>query len=628
MNDGQVQGSEASAAVRSAGMTAMVAAAAFVAALAVRPITSYDIGYHLAYGEHFLRHGRIVQTDRFIYTRLDEEILADPDQLGPGCKFDPATNTYSFVNANWLSQVVLAGVARAGGMLALSGFRAALVVAIFAVVVVIMRRGGAAWHWIAAAVVLIAVTSYERFDLRPELLGYLMLVGQCALLVGGGFGRRRALGVVGLQVLAVNLHSYFVLGIAMTAAMFADALLRWLWARTVTLADTSELRPRVKWLGVAAVGVIVAALVNPWFARGAIFPIQTLLYLAKHQIIGRMPGPASHVWAFVGEFRPTLDESLRAYRSSTAYVVVLAVVSAGMLAALIARRWGWVLIMAGMIAVSYQMRRNIPLGALLPVPLATVALAGEGQRLRARLAAGRLKRFLNPAACTVALAVTALAGWWTISVVASRFYFSDQRRPWRFGLGASKVMLPIEAAEWIKRHRPAGNVWCNFSNSSNLLHLLGGEYRVPVLTNTWACPPYVIRQVENTFVSPSPRLTRFKSIVAENNVGTVVARFTRRIPPLIRLLADSDEWAPVHISSRCVVFVRRAGPTAALAREHGLTERELNREEFLDRIAGSDPIAGSALHDAARLLVELGWTDSARAAWQRAVALEPALKSR
>ncbi len=628
MNDGQVNGSEASAAVRSAGMTAMVAAAAFAAALAVRPITSYDIGYHLAYGEHFLRTGQIVQTNRFVYTRLDGEVLADPEQLGPGCEFDPAAKTYSFVNANWLSQVVLAAVARTGGMLALSIFRAALVAGIFAVIVVIMRRGEAPWHWVAAAVVLIAVTSYERFDLRPELLGYLMLLGQCALLVGERFGPRRAAGVIALQVLAVNFHSYFLLGIGVTAAMFADAMLRWLWARTVTLAGTAELRPRLRWLGVAAGGAAAAALVNPWFVRGAVFPIRTLLYLSKHQIIGRMPGPGSHVWAFVGEFSATLHESLRAYRSSTAYVVVLVVVAAAMLAALARRRWGWALIMAGMVAVSYQARRNIALGAMLPVPLAAVLLAGECRRLRPRLAAGRLKRLANPAACLAAVALTALAAWWTVAVVRSRFYFSDQRRSWRFGLGASKVMLPVEAAEWIRNHRPAGNLWCNFSNSSNLLHLTGGDYEVPVLTNTWAVPPYVIRQVESTFVSPSPDLRRFKSLVAEYNINTVAVRFTRRVPPLIRLLAGSGEWAPVQVSSRCVVFVRRAGATAELAAAHALAERDATGAEFLDRIAATDPIPGAALLDAARLLAALGWTDSAKAAWQRAVALEPSLKTR
>ena len=628
MNDGQVNGSQASAAVRSAGMTAMVAAVAFAAALAVRPITSYDIGYHLAYGEHFLRHGRIVQTDRFVYTRLDEEVLADPERLGPGCWFDPAAKTYSFVNANWLSQVVLAIVARTGGMLALSIFRAALVAGIFAVIVVIMRRGQAPWHWVAAAVVLIAVTSYERFDLRPELLGYLMLLGQCALLVGEGFGPRRAAAVIALQVLAVNFHSYFLLGIGVTVAMFADSLLRWLWARTVTLAGTAELRPRLRWLGVAAGGAAAAALVNPWFVRGAVFPIRTLLYLSKHQIIGRMPGPASHVWAFVGEFTATMHESLRAYRPSTAYVVVLVVVAAAMLVALARRRWGWALIMAGMIAVSYQARRNIALGAMLPVPLAAVLLAGECRRLRPRITAGRLKRLANPAACMAALAVTALAAWWTVAVVRSRFYFADQRRSWRFGLGASKVMLPVEAAEWIRNHRPAGNLWCNFSNSSNLLHLTGGDYEVPVLTNTWAVPPYVIRQVESTFVSPSPDLRRFKALVGEYNITTVAARFTRGVPPLIRLLAGSGEWAPVQISSRCVVFVRRAGPTAELAAAHALTERDATGAEFLDRIAATDPIPGAALLDAARLLAALGWTDSAKAAWQRAVALEPGLKSR
>lgn len=68
--------------VQDLAILALVTAVALAGALAVRPVTSYDIGYHLAYGEHFLRTGEIVQTNRFIYTRLDKAILADPS--GPG----------------------------------------------------------------------------------------------------------------------------------------------------------------------------------------------------------------------------------------------------------------------------------------------------------------------------------------------------------------------------------------------------------------------------------------------------------------------------------------------------------------------------------------------------------------
>ena len=82
--------------------------------LALRPMASFDIGYHLAYGDHFLRTGRIVQTNRFIYMKLDKDTLSDPANCGPGTTYDPVADVYRFVNANWLSQVVMAAVHRCG----------------------------------------------------------------------------------------------------------------------------------------------------------------------------------------------------------------------------------------------------------------------------------------------------------------------------------------------------------------------------------------------------------------------------------------------------------------------------------------------------------------------------------
>ena len=132
----------------------MATAAAVVLVLAIRPVASFDIGYHLAYGDHFLRTGRIVQSGRFgIYTPLDAKILADPAQWGPGCRFDARTGEYRFVNANWLSQIVFAVTHRLGGMTGLCVLRAALIMATFAVIARTMRRAGVAWAWIAGGVI-------------------------------------------------------------------------------------------------------------------------------------------------------------------------------------------------------------------------------------------------------------------------------------------------------------------------------------------------------------------------------------------------------------------------------------------------------------------------------------------
>ena len=215
-------------AVHVLGLLATLGAVAFMALLAVRPINSPDIGYHLAYGEHFLATGQIVQTNKWVFTPLDPKIMTDPAQLGPGCSFDAATNTYRFVNANWLSQAAMAAVKRVGGMNGLVALQAGLIVLLAVLLVVAMRRHGAPWHWVAPGVLMVALITDVRMPLRPELFGLPILVAQWALLSGKRFEWKHLAGVTVLQILMVNLHSYFLLGIAMAGAIFVQRRLEWL----------------------------------------------------------------------------------------------------------------------------------------------------------------------------------------------------------------------------------------------------------------------------------------------------------------------------------------------------------------------------------------------------------------
>ncbi|MGB2824636.1 MAG: hypothetical protein WBF17_26915, partial [Phycisphaerae bacterium] len=169
---------------RTATALAVAAAAAFAVLLGVRTLTTPDLGYHLAYGDHFLDTGRIVDSDLGIYP------MATPEGrrglgLGPGCWYD-ADGTYRFPNANWLSQVVMAGVHRYTGLDGLSVLLAVLVAGVFAIAVVTMRRLGVGWTAVAAGILLTGMVAYERFLLRPEVFGYLVVMGQWWLLSGVG----------------------------------------------------------------------------------------------------------------------------------------------------------------------------------------------------------------------------------------------------------------------------------------------------------------------------------------------------------------------------------------------------------------------------------------------------------
>ncbi len=615
------------AAARVPAIIAVVAAMILAVALAVRPIASYDVGYHLAYGEHFLDKHEIVQTNRFIYSRLQPDILSDSANLGPGCRYDAQTNTYHFVNANWLSQVIMASAWRAGGSTGLGILQAALIAAIFLILIATMRRNGIAWHWIAPAAILVAMAGYERFNIRPEVFGYLILVLQWWLIAGAGRAKsrqmseanppeitwRRAAGVIVLQILAVNLHSYFILGVALVGAMFIAAAGRRLWARAVTRADTKDLTGPLKWLGITLAGVVLACLVNPWFVRGAIMPIQTLLFMSRHNIAGgAYASSGGHPWAEIGEFFTPFAEGVRQTRVITAYYVVLCLAGVAGLVGLLRRRWGWLLVLVGMTIISTRMRRNIAPAAMIIVPLAMIILTDGWNALRERFRRAKpAGPFAGRAVIAIAIITMAGAGWWTVSVASNRFYFSE-RRPWRFGWGVSKITIPLEAAKWIDTHKPTGKVFCDYGTSSNLMYFIQPEYEVPILTNTWAYPPYVMKQVRDITTGRCD----FAPMAAQYDISTVVLRLSHDTAPLIKTLAAGPDWMVVHVGVSHVVFLRRGGANAELAKSLGITKRSFDVSEHIERISKTDPLPAHSLHSTASLLDRLGWGGHAVTVWR------------
>ena len=639
----KVSGTSPGWAKRAPAIIAVVAAMILAVALAVRPIASYDVGYHLAYGEHFLDNGQIVQTNRFVYTRLDPEKLSDPANLGPACRYDAEINTYHFVNANWLSQVIMAAVWRAGGSTGLGILQAALIAAIFATVVATMRRCGVAWCWIAPTVVLTALAGYERFNIRPEVFGYLILVLQWWLIAEVGrdksrqmskanlpetskanlpeMTRRRAAGVIALQVLAVNLHSYFILGVALVGAMFVVEACR-------RLAGAKDATGRFKRLGITLAGVVLACLANPFFFRGAIMPIQTLLFMAKHNIAGgsaalttggAYSSPGGHPWSSIGEFFTPFAEGVRHTRVITAYYVVLCLGGVAGVVALLRRRWGWLIVLVGMTIISTRMRRNIAPAAMITVPLALIILTDGWNALRERLRRAKpAGPFVGRIGVAITLLTIAAAGWWTISVVSNRFYFSE-RRAWRFGWGVSHITVPLESAGWINTNRPAGKVFCDYGTSSNLMYFIRAGYEVPVLTNTWAYPPYVMKQVRDITTGRCD----FTPVVAQYDIGTVVLRLSHDTAPLMKTLAAGGDWSVVDIGVSHVVLLRRGGANADLAKSLGITKRNFDVSGHIERISKTDPLPACALHSTATLLYRMDWGRHAITVWRKCIDLQP-----
>lgn len=626
--------------LKALGIAATAAACAFAVASSIRVVNSPDVGYHLAYGEHFLETGEIVQTNRWVWHPLDPQRLRNADELGPSCRYDKDTGIYSFVNANWLTQVVMAAAYRAGGFAGLVFLQIGIWTTIALLLVTAMRRGGVGWHWIGLPILLAFLACDVRIPLRPEVFGFLCLTAQWTLLLGPGFGPKRALGVIVLQVLAVNFHSYFLLGIVLTAAMMIDAAWQWYVTRRgkrkVTGAKAAssssiELQEdavaafgRFKWLAIATGGTVLASFCNPWFIRGAIMPLETVAFLKAHHIIDPLDDGPIHPWAIIREFISPFSKKVLGDRTTMSYLCLALPAMVAMVISLGRRRWGTALAILAMLTASMQMHRNIAPAALILAPITAIVLANWLPGWAAKRSG--MLRSIPPDLAALALAAVTLGlgAYYTVAVVTNRYYLQDHR-PGSFGVGESQLLLPLDAAEWINEHDPPGRVYAEYGTTSNLMFFTRPHRDMPLLTNTWAMPPYVMLECAERDLAdllPPEHRRPFGPFATENDVQTVVLSYHGSTIPLMRSLANDPAWAVVFVGSGDVVFVCRSGAAAKLARAHAITPETFDVAEYIQRTEQSDSVPIAALNNAAGLLREMGWRKWVVPVIKRAIELD------
>ena len=600
--------------IRSAVLMAVAAAMLFAAALGTRTLTSLDLGYHLAYGEHALTTRSLVDHNPYLYTLPPEDLPAsDRPAPGPGNWYDEE-GRYRFPNANWLSQVVMAAVYRWSGENGLSVLTIALVLALAALMLQTSRRLGLPWTAAAAGLLWFGLVGFSRLNLRPELFGYLAFGAELAILAPIIVNPKRAaqlsanagLAITVLHGLFINLHSYSMLGLLIVGAVFAECCAR----RTNSGLEAKDAWRQARGrAGMLLLAMVAVSFMNPWTWRLAALPLQTLLYLREYQI-GGVPG--DHPWSYILEFRQTLHGAFPNRGSDVAIVALLALGGAGSVAAILRRHWALLAVLTSMSLVALSMRRNVAPAALAVIPLGLSALHPISSSLVRRLAPSR--RVLSGVVC--ACAVIAGATVFTYSIVTNRFYLAEGH-PMRFGLGVSRAHLPIGAARWLDRHLAGARVWCDMANSSTLHFFTTPHRELPILSNTWAYPPSVMTELRalRSLRVPVERL------VEDYGAEAVVINYENS-RPLFRALARHPLWELVHVEGRSVVFARASGKRRETVRRLALGAIE-DVDSYVAMQRQLDPAVGPALLHPGIVYLNAGLGDLARATFASVVRERP-----
>jgi hypothetical protein len=598
--------------IRRLGWAALLLALAAASLAGVRTITAEDIGYHLAFGEEFWTNGRLVDHCEFIYTLPPASPQAHKPAPGPGCWYD-AQGRYRFPNANWLTQVIFYGAWSVGGVAGLNLLLAMCVLGLFVLLAAACLRAGGGPLAAAVVVLLAVMTTYPRMLLRPELLGYLALLGKVAILApllasvqpDVKLSRRALIGVVLLQLVYVNLHSYWMLSLAVTGA----SLLLPLAAVLRSSQDVGQKAPALAALrqrGGLLLVQLAVCFVNPWTWRLVVLPAQTLVYLRQHMITGVLDETSPHPWNAMEDMRRTLllPADPAADIAGTIFVLVFAIMVLAGLVMLFRKRWGGAAVVLGMLLVAFSAQRNQAVGVLAGLPLAVAALGSAlGQR-----PGGKRRRLLLAGGTLGVAGLAVLVG---ILFVGSTLYRNDAYKM-RFGHGFSREVVPVGVAELLNAHGPAGPLWATPRSTSNLYFLVRPHPPIQMITNTWAYPPATMAEVFG---------------VAETGTGDELADrwgvSIAAITPgeMFLALRDDPNWAMIGLADGHGVFVRRDGPDRGLARK-AMAPDAIDAETIIQRWAGH-PDGHRRLLDWGELLAYAGFLDAAVDIAEAAVPLSP-----
>lgn len=218
--------------------------------LACVPLWTTDIWWHLRTGELILERGALPATDWFSFSAAGQPWI----DLHWGFQM-LVTVVYRLGGVDWL--VLLKAVCLAAAVFC--GWRAS-------------GRGLPAWARAGCWILPIVCISSRPF-VRPEMLSLILLAVWVGLAEAMRDRPRLAWWLPLLQLVWVNCHGLFVLGLAVGAAFAVDRGVAALVRESSEMPAGSSRMGRKSLLAVAAL-VVLACFCNPYGVDGALFPVE------------------------------------------------------------------------------------------------------------------------------------------------------------------------------------------------------------------------------------------------------------------------------------------------------------------------------------------------------------------
>lgn len=455
----------------------------------INTIVDSDLWCHFKTGEYILKNFNIPQTDIFSYTLENQP----------------------WVDHEWLSQIIFYIIFAKFGWLGVNMLKAVVVSLCFLILLFfIVSKYKKLVYALFFIVLSVFAFGYRSFA-RPEIFSYLFL---CLFFYVLESEEKFYLLPI-LQILWVNLHGYFILGPVLIFLYCIGSL---------ALRDFKK----VKRLGLILGFTCLACCINPYFYKGAVYPIKILIGIFNQQ---------KAYMQDVHELMMPINASFGRY----VFFWVLAILSSiTFLINLKKARIQHVLIFLGSFAASYAAVRNMPVFIFMAMPLAVINLNE----------AGVAKNIVDKKYYGAVLLVI-LAGIYFF--ISNKYYeFTKQSAFRKTGSGMIGLLTPKKACDFLERENIKGRIFNSIDFGHYIAYRFYPEKRVFIDVRT--------ELYKNDFYQLYKRAQNYpdewESLQEKYHFNIALIRHlfsgTER---LLRFLHKDKGWALVHYDETSAVFL-------------------------------------------------------------------------
>lgn len=501
-----------------AGLVAFLAIAVLLILHYSQPINlaNADLGRHIKNGEVVVEMGFIPKTNLYSYT--------EPD--------------HPMVTHHWGSGVVYYFIHQWFGFKGLSVLNTSLYLLAFSFFFFATRRQ-AGWLWAVVFSVIALPLITDRVEVRPEVFSYFFL-GLYYYLLSEVKSNKLSIKflwlLVPLQLLWVNLHIFFVMGIFLVGVFMVDHLLN------------DERRQQLKQYISLLVAMVVVSMVSPWGLQGVVEPFMIFTEY------GYMVAENQSVLFMLDRFGSDNYVGLIVLSVGSLLLLLVTVVYKVTLPKLLSLFLPAVLLIVyGLLA--WDMIRNFPLFGYFFIPAMSVLMV-------------TLLKDVSLSVCRGVRQVAIVVGViiFMISIVSNSGFYSFDRQ--RMGWG---LVSGIEGTgKFCKAVGLKGPIFNNYDIGSYLVYYLYPDRKVFVDNRPEA---YSVKFFEGLYNPMLADEAKWQTADQRFNFNAIV--FWRHDltehgqPFLIRRIGD-ETWAPVFVDNYNIVLLKRNTKNRAIIERYEL----------------------------------------------------------